>query len=150
MVSVWDTPSACRGVHVVGQRILCGTFTSAWRSKRCLREFQASLVCCSQRGEDVPPNLRPGERRSKEARRRHFYHHMFRGYHQAGSIIVRKCCVSFQAKKRKNCTITAKVMTGWPRRVLTFMFTLDLGIPQCAPFHSAGVRFRCRPDDTLL
>ena len=66
-----------------------------------LREFQASLVCCSQRGEDVPSLLKPGERRSEEARR-HFYYH-------AGS-----------------------------------------GIPQCAPFHSAGVRFRCRPDDTLL
>ena len=40
-----------------------------------LREFQASLVCGSQRGEDVPATLMPGERRSEEARRRHFYYH---------------------------------------------------------------------------
>ena len=58
----------------------------------------------------MPPNLRPGERRSEEARRQHFCYLTFRGYHQAGNTIVRneylvQSLLSF--------------VVGWPRRVLT-------------------------------
>ena len=126
-------PTQCCTEHVVGQRSFVRDVYFRMEIKTLTfvnsGDMRASLVCSSQRGEDVPPNLRPGERRSEEARRQHFCYLTFRGYHQAGSTIVQEMLCAFEPRNEYIVQSLLSFMIGWPRRRLTFMFTQDLAFP---------------------
>ena len=53
----------------------------------------------------------------------------FRRYHEAGSIIVQEMLCAFEPINEYFVQSLLSFMIGWPRRMLTSMFTLDLAFP---------------------